>query len=155
MFASAPLFAEDDELKHAREAINAMEYSVAVSKLKTYLKTHPDDIRRLHLLAKTYAWDNQFEAASKVYDQLLAVDPRQVEYLYGKAQALLWSEKISEAIPLLEKAWSLQPENAEILRSLILNLNQSGTPEHKHRAKELGKIALEKFPNMHWDLIVD
>jgi len=155
MFASAPLFAEDTELKQAREAINAMEYSVAVSKLKAYLKTHPDDIRRLHLLAKTYAWDNQFEAASKVYDQLLAVDPKQVEYVYGKAQALLWSEKIGEAIPLLEKAWSLQPENAEILRSLILNLNQSGTPEHKQRAKELGKTALEKFPNMHWDLIIE
>jgi len=155
MSGSANLRAAASDLDSAREAINAMEYSTAAVKLERYLKTHPDDIRSLLLLAKTYSWDNQFDAASKVYDTLIAHDPQQAEYVYGKAQALLWSEKIQAAIPFLEKAWSLQSNNAEILRTLILSLKQSGTAEHIQRASTLGKIALKKFPNMHWDLIVD
>ena len=145
----------DPDIAAARAAINDMEYSKAAVNLVRYLNQHPGDIRILHLLAKTYTWDNQFELASITYDKLIKINPDEVEYLFGKATALVWQEKIPQAIPLLEKAWSLQNNNAEILRTLILSLNRSNKPEHKQRAKELGQLAVKQFPNMHWDLMIE
>lgn len=150
---SSALFAAD--LSAARKAINEMDYTGAAAKLVNYLEQHPNDVPALRLLAKTYTWDNQFDAAVKIYNKLLVIQPNEAEYLYGKAQALVWLEKIQEAIPLLEKAWSQQNDNPEILRSLLLALNQSTSAQHKQRAKELGDIAQKRFPNQHWDLILN
>ena len=143
------------ELDAAREAINTMEYTTAITRLNNYLKKKPDDPVALHLLAKTYAWDNQFAQATNIYDRLLAIQPDNVNYIYGKAQALAWLEKLNDAIPLLEKAWSLQNNNPEILQSLLLTLNQSASPQHLQRKKELAKIARHRFPDHQWDLILN
>lgn len=153
----ATLAAEQNKehINAARRAISQMEYSTAASELSEHLKQHPDDIRVMHLLAKTYGWDNRYEESIKVYNRLLKTNPDETEYLVGKAQALIWLEQYRQAIPLLEKAWELDSNDANILRNLILSLNQSGTVEHKQRAKELGKIARENFPNTQWDHIVD
>ena len=151
--SSSVLFAS--ELSAARKAINEMDYTSATTRLVKYLEQHPDDIPALQLLAKTYAWDNQFGPAVTIYDKLLSIKPDEIEYLYGKAQALAWLGKIHEAIPILEKAWLLQHDNPEILRSLLLTLNQSKLAKHKQRAKELGEVARKEFPNQHWELIVD
>ncbi|MGD8783342.1 MAG: tetratricopeptide repeat protein [Thioalkalispiraceae bacterium] len=145
----------DPELRAARTAINEMEYATAATKLVSYLNRHPEDHYALQLLAKTYFWDNQFAAASKTYDKLLAMDPNNVEYVFAKARSLIWLNDIQQAIPLLEKAWSLQNNNADILRNLILSLKRSDKPEHLQRAKELSQVAIKQFPNMHWDLIVE
>ena len=71
--SSPTLFAT--ELNAAREAINQMDYTTATTQLNSYLQKHPDDLAALRLLAKTYAWDNQFAAAIKIYDKLLSRQP--------------------------------------------------------------------------------
>jgi cytochrome c-type biogenesis protein CcmH/NrfG len=143
------------DLGTAHAAINDMNYTSAIDILNRYIKANPDDMEAQRLLAKTYSWDNQFQAAAELYGRLLKTKPNDPEYLFGEANALVWQNKNAEAIPLLEKARSLQPDNADILRTLILTLNISNKPGDKQRVHELSKLAHKQFPNMNWDLITE
>ena len=112
LFCTALVAAEptqkSTELDQARDHINAMEYTQAVESLKLHLAKHADDIRALYLLAKTYAWDNNYQMSEQTYDELLKIDGNNPEYLFGKGNALVWLQKSEQAIPLLEQAWDVK-----------------------------------------------
>ena len=141
------------ELDSAREHINAMEYTQAISEIEKYLTTHKDDIEARHLLARTYAWDNQYDKAEQIYNELLNRESDNTQFMFGKAQALIWQNKNSEAIPLLDKITKHVPEEPEPLQLLILTLQQSSKPEDKQRASSLLKDAKTRFPKNNWELI--
>jgi cytochrome c-type biogenesis protein CcmH/NrfG len=141
------------ELDKAREHINAMEYTQAITLIEQYLASHGNDIEARFLLARTYAWDNQYAKAEQVYNELLARESDNTKYMFGKAQALIWQNNISEAIPLLDKITKHVPEEPEPLQLLILTLQQSSKPEDKARASRLLKDAKARFPKINWELI--
>ena len=149
LFAS--LTCHGAELDQAREHIRAMEYTQAIKEIQAYLATHPRDVEARLLLARTYAWDNQYAKAEQVYDQLLKLENDNSEYLFGKAQALLWQNKHQAAIPLLESVIRLIPEQAEAWQLLILALQQSNKQEDHQRALHLIEQARARFPKMNWD----
>lgn len=142
-----------DELDQARHAINEMEYEQAIVLLQKHLARHGDDEASRYLLARTYSWDNQFDAAVREFSHLLKDKPDNPDYLYGKAQALIWQDKNAEALTLLERAWHLANDNAEIWKTYILLLRQSKDPQLRQRGKALVAQAKVKFPNGEWDLI--
>ena len=144
-----------DELEAARAAINEMEYTQAIALLEQHLAQHPDDAQTRYLLARTLAWDNQFEPAAREYSRLLDQQPDNADYLYGKAQALMWLDKNREALPLLELAWRQANDNADIWKCYILLLGQSSDAAQRQRAQELVQQAREKFPMIEWNLIVN
>lgn len=141
------------ELDKAREHINAMEYPQAITVIENYLASHTSDVQARYLLARTYAWDNQYAKAEQVYTELLKQESDNTQYMFGKAQALIWQSKNSEAIALLDKIIKHVPEEPEPLQLLILTLQQSSKPEDKQRASSLLKDAKTRFPKMNWDLI--
>ena len=143
------------QLERAREYINAMEYHQAIKEIQAYLNTHPDDAAARYLLARTYAWDNQYTQAEQIYDQLLKEDSKNSDYLFGKAQALLWQNRHQAAVPLLEQVITLQPEQVEAWRLLILSLQQSQNNVDQLRARELLTQARTRFPKIHWDGIAN
>lgn len=144
-----------DELEAARAAINEMEYAQAIALLEQHLAHHPDDAQTRYLLARTYAWDNQFEPAAREYSRLLVQQPGNPDYLYGKAQTLMWLDKNHEALPLLEQAWRQANDNADIWKSYILLLGQSNDATERRRARDLVQQAREKFPMIEWSLLVN
>ena len=139
------------ELDQARDHIRAMEYTQALREIQAYLVTHPQDVEARLLLARTYAWDNQYAKAEQVYDQLLQLESDNSEYLFGKAQALLWQNKHEAAIPLLESVIRLIPEQAEAWQLLILALQQSNKQADRQRALQVIEQARARFPKMNWD----
>ena len=143
--------AESTNLKQARRSINKMDYSQAIIDISEHLKKHPKDTKALELLAKTYAWDNQYVLASEVYDKLLKADSNNAEYQFGKANALIWLQQNKQAVQYLEKAWALQPQNANYLHILILTLKQTYDKADLKRADELNAIAKKRFPRQVWD----
>ena len=152
LFSAALVFAEQTaELKQARKHINAMEYSQAENSIKQHLAKHTGDIKALHLLAKAYAWDNNYKLASQTYERLLKSDSNNPEYLFGKGSALVWLQKNEQAIPFLDKAWNIKKNNPNYLRILILTLKQTSIDGHKKRAKDLSAVGQKKFPNLIWD----
>ena len=130
-----------------------MEYAQAIVLLNAHLARQPDDETGRYLLARTYAWDNQFDAAAREYTRLLSRNPDNPDYLYGKAKALVWQDKNTEALPLLERAWRLANDNADIWKTYILLLRQSKDPQLRQRGKELVAQAKVKFPSDEWELI--
>jgi cytochrome c-type biogenesis protein CcmH/NrfG len=151
----ASMLCHGSELDQAREYIGAMEYSQAIQQIQAYLATHPEDIEARLLLARTFAWDNQYAQAQRVYDQLLQLEQDNSEYLFGKAQALLWQNKHQAAIPLLESVIRLAPEQADAWRLLILSLQQSQNKADQQRAHELLVQARARFPKINWDVIAN
>lgn len=141
------------ELDKAREHINAMEYPQAITVIEQYLASHNSDVEARFLLARTYAWDNQYAKAEQVYNQLLKRESDNTQYMFGKAQALIWQNKNSEAILLLDKITKHVPEEPEPLQLLILTLQQSSKPEDKQRASRLAEQAKTRFPKINWELI--
>ena len=144
-----------DALDTARTAINEMEYTQAIALIEQRLAQHPDDTESRYLLARVYAWDNQFEPAVREYTHLLQQHPDNADYLYGKAQSLMWLDKNREALPLLEHAWRQANDNADIWKSYILLLGQSSDAAQRQRAQELVQQARKKFPMIEWNLIVN
>ena len=139
------------ELDQARDHIRAMEYTQALREIQAYLVTHPQDVEARLLLARTYAWDNQYAKAEQEYDELLQLENDNSEYLFGKAQALLWQNKHQAAIPLLESVIRLIPEQAEAWQLLILALQQSNKQADRQRALQVIEQARARFPKMNWD----
>ena len=152
LFCTALAYAEPSaEMTKARDQINAMEYTQAAVSLNQHLQTHTNDTKALNLLAKTYAWDNNYKLAEQTYSKLLKIDANNPEYLFGKGNALVWLQKNEQAISFLEKAWGVEKNNANYLKTLILTLNQTPSKEHTLRAKELSVLGQKQFPNLIWD----
>ncbi len=140
------------DLERARTHINSMDYANAITEIRTHLSQHPQDMEALHLLAKTYAWDNQYEQAEQTYDRLLLKEPDNTQFQFGKAQALIWQNKQAQAIPVLEGIRQHVPEQSDVWRLLILSLQQSANQQDKKRAVALAKEARQRFPNEFWGI---
>lgn len=142
---------QNTELTQARDHINSMEYTEAAKSINQHLTKQADDIKARHLLAKTYAWDNNYQMSEQTYDKLLKTDSNNPEYLFGKGSALIWLQKSEQAIIYLEKAWNVKKNNANYLKILILTLNQTTTEKNTQRANKLSELGKQQFPNQFWD----
>jgi len=152
LFFTTIIFAEHGtELEQAHEHINAMQYTEAANSINQHLATQANDVKALHLLAKTYAWDNNYNLAEQTYSRLLGIDAQNPEYLFGKGNALVWLQKNKQAIPYLEQAWGINKNNSNYLKTLILTLNQTANKQNLKRAKVLSTMGQKKFPNQLWD----
>lgn len=143
------------ELDQARNHIAAMEYSQAIKQIEAHLAQHEDDVEARYLLARTYAWDNQYAQAETIYDQLLQLESDNTQYIFGKAQALVWQNKNTMAVPLLETVIQHVPEQVDAWRLLILTLQQTNKAEDKQQALRLGQEARKRFPKINWDVLVN
>lgn len=151
LFCTAFVSAQQStELTQARDHINSKEYTEAAKSINQHLARQKNDIKARHLLAKTYAWDNNYQMSEQTYDKLLKTDSNNPEYLFGKGSALIWLQKSEQAISYLEKAWNVKKNNANYLKILILTLNQTATEKNIKRAKELTKLGTKQFPNLFW-----
>jgi YaiO family outer membrane protein len=108
--------AENAGEKVVREKHGQLQDQAFSTNLSEWLSLRPDDQATRFLHARILTWDQHWEKALAEYAVLLDSSPDNVDYLFGKAQVLVWSGQAAPAIPLLERARKLAPDYAAIER---------------------------------------
>jgi YaiO family outer membrane protein len=155
LLASTLVSAADDTVAEARAAIDRDDYPAAILVLEQRLAGYPGDEEARYLLARTLAWSRRWDAAMAEYDQLLDQSPDNADYLLGKSQVYVWSERPAEALPLLERARALAPDYEGIWRLESQALLATGGAENRRRHDALAAEARKRFPDSNWPLWQD
>ncbi len=127
-FGAAPSFACDA----AQEAVVA---------------ARPDDTDARDALARSCARAGRADAALAIYEELLKIDPGNVDWLLGKAQALVALQRPREALPLLERGRQIAPTYEDVWR---LNATALESLDEFAHADALLADAARAFPQSGW-----
>ena len=103
-------WADNRLLASAQASVDAGELDKAAHILALGLADEPDNEPARYLYARVLSWNGRLIAASAQYDVLLEANPNNADYLLGKAQVLVWSDRPDDALPLLEQARELAPD---------------------------------------------
>ncbi|MGA9977892.1 MAG: tetratricopeptide repeat protein [Candidatus Sulfotelmatobacter sp.] len=123
---------EDDDLaKHdwqqqVRTAVDQHQIPTALAVVDRRLAEAPADMEAHAWRGRLLAWTGHWPQAETEYRLVLDKFPNDVDVLTGLADVLLWQQKYSEALAVLEQARSAAPQNPEILvrRARLLSLLQ-------------------------------
>ena len=77
------------------------------------------------LMARTYAWDSQYDSARIVLNQVLAQSTENGDALSALADVEYWSENYPEAIKYCDRILANDPENETVLMQKAKILNSS------------------------------
>lgn len=101
----------------------------AIPFLKEALKELPQSLLLNLTLIRAYDRQGKTSDALTLTEQLLALNPEQVDLLKLKADLLGKSNRETEALPVLEKAYRLTPYDVELNYILALKYAESGNPK--------------------------
>ena len=147
LLCAQPVWCADDLFDQARAAVKAEHLADAERLLRLHLQLQNRDEEARFLLARVLAWRGQYGEALDEYDKLLAASPANSDYLFGKAQVLVWNNKPGDALPLLEHARQQSPEYEEVWRLQLAALRATGDTK---KADELKQLATARFPASRW-----
>ncbi len=115
--------------------------------LQAQVAARPDDSDARDALARSCARAGEHAEALAQYDTLLALDGANVDWLLGKAQALLALQRPREALPLLEAARRRAPDYEDVWRA---NVNALDQLDEFDAADRLLADAAARFPLASW-----
>lgn len=110
----------------------------------------PESADARYRTARNAAAAGDFATALQVYSQLLQDAPNNVDYLFGYAQVLFWSDDAGGSCRALVRARQLAPEYEDVwvlaYRVMLLS------PECQSRMPidEFRRLAAERFPDARW-----
>lgn len=150
----------DVAMKDPEEYENALNLKLEI--LGDGLKTKDDSVKYAASLKDIYAEHKvdgvmeklyntllglgQTDEANKILDDALAANPKNFVALADKGLALLQANKADEAVPYLEKAFEVKPDNAIIATYAGTGYSvQAQNIEDPAKKKELYKKAIELF----------
>ncbi len=107
----------------------------------------PDDTDARDALARSCARAGRHEAALAHYEELLKQDSDNVDWLLGKAQALVALRRPREALPLLERGRQIAPGYEDVWRA---NATALESLDEFARADALLTDAARAFPQSGW-----
>src|SRR4029077_11842024 len=85
------------------------DWEKAYAEFKSLNAQHPNDVNVKKRYIQFLLGSNQFDAARKLSDEILAQNSSDGEALLDKGRALLMAEKPAEALPVLEAAVNINP----------------------------------------------
>lgn len=106
------LIVEIEQLKAEKK------FDIALQKLENSLSNYNDDYRIYEEIADIYLYLWKNTKALKAIDFALNINKDSATWNYLKWFLLLTSNKVVEAVELLEKSNSIMPNNSEVLRNL-------------------------------------
>jgi tetratricopeptide (TPR) repeat protein len=132
---------------------NNLEYTGAWDRaLQEYRKAAELDIANAEYLANQghiYAKKRFFQTADALFDSSLAIDPNNVDALYGKGLVLGDQKNYSAAVEYLQKAVAIDPSFARLHYMLAVNYYFLGRIdeawEHVQKAQDLGMAVKKEF----------
>lgn len=135
-------------------AINNKNFEQAESMLIRHLKLEPKNIKARFLLARVLSWQDKWTDALEYFNELLAENPDNVDFLLARANTFEWMRRRKEALQDLEKARQLSPDYSEIWHIEILILVRDNTQKSINQAKALTVKAKQKFPDVDWHALL-
>jgi tetratricopeptide (TPR) repeat protein len=75
------------------------------------------DERALHRMALIFGWDGEYAASISLFDQLLAISPRNWEAAIDRARIYAWRGDTERALQLLDEVLQLHPGNVAALQA--------------------------------------
>lgn len=96
----------------------ALKYEEAKETIQKLLVRFPDDYRLYEELADILVYENDFSEAGKLLAIAQKLHPESATGMYLQGYICVTQGKFDTGVELLEKANSLSPNNAEILRNL-------------------------------------
>jgi tetratricopeptide (TPR) repeat protein len=126
LLASTRVVAEDDWREQVRMAVERHQVAAALVVVNHRLADVFDDMEAHAWRGRLLAWTDHWQQAEDEYRLVLNKYPGDVDVLTGLADVLLWQQRYSEALAILEQARSIAPLNPEVLvrRARILSLLQ-------------------------------
>lgn len=116
---SLPCASAFADLATAQRQVRDQQFAAARATLETHLARHADDREARFLLARVLAWQGHPQLALPLYDQLLAEQPDNADYLLGQGQALLWAGYPQRALDALERAVAIAPDYADVQQVMV------------------------------------
>ncbi len=113
-----------------------------IDHLEKWLADHPQDKQVLMFLANTYLATNHTQEAVKAFQRLLSLAPNSVVAMNNVAWYTRY-EHPKKALALIEKAYALEPDNANVLDTYAMVLLANDQPQ---KALRMAERALDKAP---------
>ncbi|MBZ5654902.1 MAG: tetratricopeptide repeat protein [Acidobacteriia bacterium] len=126
LLASTRILAEEDWQQQVRTAVDQHQIPAALAVVDHRLADAPDDMEARAWRGRLFGWTGRWHEAETEYYLVLDKFPNDEDVLVGLADVLLWQQKYSEALVVLETARNAAPQNSEILvrRARVLSLLQ-------------------------------
>jgi tetratricopeptide (TPR) repeat protein len=120
-----PILAENWQ-QQVRTAVDQHQIPAALAVVDRRLAQAPADMEAHAWRGRLLAWSGHWPQAEIEYRLVLDKFPNDADVLTGLADVLLWQQKYSEALAVLEKARRATPQNPEVLtrRARVLSLLQ-------------------------------
>jgi len=131
-------------------ALEAERYVEAETLLRKQIDAEATNWDARFRLAKVLSWQKKFTEAEREYQMLLAREPDNADYLLGLSQVLVWRGDAQAALPLLEKAKLLTPNDANVWRLHIQALVTVNDDASRQQALTIQQQAASRFPEQDW-----
>lgn len=145
-FESALVYNEDEQLIYRGEGLANMglgNYEEAANCLLQSISYANGNVTDLefdtnYYLATAYYKQGKYEEAEKIYTAILALRDKETDAYYLRACTLLKEGYYEAAIKDFEKAFSLEPDNLELVTDAFVEMQAAGFGEE-------GKVYLQDF----------
>ncbi len=136
---------EKAALERARVFAWKKDFASASAAVDSILARDPNNVDAEFARAQFATWSGDFRTALPLYDRLLATDTaHREELLLGKAHALLWSGKRTEAAQAFQDLLAVDPAQAEARLGLALSYAYGGAQD---TARAVYQSILRQKPN--------
>ena len=145
-FESALVYNEDEQLIYRGEGLANMglgNYEEAANCLLQSISYADGNVTNLefdtnYYLATAYYKQGKYEEAEKIYTAILDLRDKETDAYYLRACTLLKEGYYEAAIKDFEKAFSLEPDNLELVTDAFVEMQAAGFGEE-------GKVYLQEF----------
>jgi tetratricopeptide (TPR) repeat protein len=116
----------------------------AIAFLETALKKLPNSIGLHILLAKGYESKNELDKSLAICNDIVKQYPGQLDALTLKSEILKQQNKTDEALLVLEQAYSLAPDDVDLVHQLAFEYAEAKNPKVLSLTDSLIKVDVEK-----------
>lgn len=145
-FEAALVYKEDEQLLYRGEGLANMglgNYEAAVESFLNSIAYADGNVTNLefdtnYYLAAAYYKLGQYEEAEKIYSAIIALQNKETDAYYLRACVLLKEGSYEASIKDFEKAFSLEPDNLDLVTDAFVEMQAAGFEEE-------GKVYLQEF----------
>jgi tetratricopeptide (TPR) repeat protein len=139
---------EDAYVNYGTVFAAEQKYDDARTQFEAAAKLNPKDAHPIVLEAKTYQDSNAIALASQVLDRAIAVDPKSVEALAGKAEIQAQEHDVKGAIASYDQILTMQNDDADRASVMDSEAHVYAVEKMNSQADNLYRQAIANYPKV-------